>query len=152
MSASRDQSQKIAFVYSNLYSLYQKGKAAAQDAVLPSEQPKVEAKAETKIDPSVSSEAIVAFAKAQPMSKSSHVIKTGDLNKPEKSSTQVSSFAPTEFIGKRVARPASLPPKAATPAAPKEAISSLKDNLKALNDLHARLRFMLQELEDLVKN
>ena len=35
MSASRDQSQKIAFVYSNLYSLYQKGKSAAKEAEVP---------------------------------------------------------------------------------------------------------------------
>jgi hypothetical protein len=31
------------------------------------------------------------------------------------------------------------------------AISSLKENLKALHDLHSRLKFMLTELEDLVK-
>ena len=33
-----------------------------------------------------------------------------------------------------------------------EALQSLKDNLKSLTDLHSRLRFMLKELEDLVKN
>lgn len=32
-----------------------------------------------------------------------------------------------------------------------DAIESLKDNLKSLNDLHARLRFMLEEIEELVK-
>ena len=32
MSAERDQSQKFKFVYSNLYQIYQKGKAAAHSA------------------------------------------------------------------------------------------------------------------------
>lgn len=123
MSASRDQSQKIAFVYSNLYKVYQQGKAAAKDAVVP--QPETAP--------------VVA-------PKSSNVIKTEDLHKPE---LKVSAFQPTEFIGKRVERPAVIA-KAVAPA-PKEALNSLKDNLKALNDLHSRLRFMLQELEDLVK-
>lgn len=145
MSASRDQSQKIAFVYSNLYSLYQKGKAAAQDAVLPTDQAP-----QAKVDAPITAEAVAVLQKTLPQSGA--VIKTGDLNSAENSSAKVSSYSPTEFIGKRVARPASLPKKASVPAAPKEAISSLKDNLKALNDLHARLRFMLQELEDLVKN
>jgi hypothetical protein len=31
------------------------------------------------------------------------------------------------------------------------AVNGLKDNLKALNDLHSRLKFMLTELEDLIK-
>jgi hypothetical protein len=142
MSATRDSSQKIAFVYSNLYSLYQKGKTAAQEAELPVDQAQAPVSAE-------------AVAIRKPLAQSSHVIKADDLNKPEKSSVKLSSYSPTEFIGKRVARPASIPPKAAAPHAPhapKEAITSLKDNLKALNDLHSRLRFMLQELEDLVKN
>lgn len=71
MSATRDTSQKIGFVYSNLYSIYKKGVAAAKAA--PDVKP---------VDP---------------------------------------------------------------------AITSLKDNLKALNDLHGRLKVMLIELEDLVK-
>lgn len=134
MSASRDESQKIAFVYSNLYQLYQKGKAAAKEASVPEEGP-------------------VVIQKAQkPLSQSSSVLKTEDLNQVEKAAVKVSSYNPTEFIGKRVARPEAISTAKSTPAAPKEAIVSLKANLKALNDLHARLRFMLQELEDLVKN
>lgn len=35
---------------------------------------------------------------------------------------------------------------------PVEAISSLKENLKSLNDLHQRLKFMLTELEELMDN
>ena len=39
MSATRDPSQKHTFVYSNLYHLYQKGKVAAQAAVIPAVNP-----------------------------------------------------------------------------------------------------------------
>jgi hypothetical protein len=144
MSASRDQSQKIAFVYSNLYNVYQKGKAAAKAADVP-------AAVTAPITAPVTAEAIVAHAVAK-RSASPHVLKTDDLHKPEKAAVKVTNYTPTEFLGNRVARPASIPAKTGTPTgAPKEAISSLKDNLKALNDLHSRLRFMLQELEDLVK-
>jgi hypothetical protein len=130
MSATRDNTQKVAFVYSNLYQIYQKGKAAAVEANVP--MPEV-------------STAPIAVAK-------STVLKTDDLHKPENSSVKISSYSPTELIGKRFARPASLPPVAPKSAVvPSQAVSSLKDNLKALNDLHSRLRFMLTELEDLVK-
>ena len=136
MSASRDQSQKVAFVYSNLYQLYKKGKAAAQEAQVPAEAPIEE--------PAVAAPLVVNKG----LAPSSQILKAEDLNSVEKSSPKVSAYNPTEFIGKRVARPASIPVQA---SAPKEAITSLKDNLKSLNDLHSRLRFMLQELEDLVK-
>jgi hypothetical protein len=33
-----------------------------------------------------------------------------------------------------------------------ESIESLKANLKSLNDLHSKLRFMLQELEELIQD
>lgn len=67
MSAERDNSQKVTFVYSNIYKIYQKGK-----------------------------------------------------DKEE---------SPKE----------------------NQAVINLKDNLKALNDLHQRLKFMLTELEELIK-
>jgi hypothetical protein len=86
------------------------------------------------------------------------VLKAGNLAPAEKVQTKVelkvqveapapaptvAEYRPTEFIGKRLAKP-----KAVTN---NPAIQSLKDNLKNLNDLHARLRFMLQELEELSK-
>jgi hypothetical protein len=131
MSASRDNTQKVAFVYSNLYSIYQKGKAAASEAQVPA--------------PAESSPVVIS------KSEKSVVLKTDDLHKPENSSVKISSYNPTELVGKRFARPASLPPIAKKMELPQQAVSSLKDNLKALNDLHSRLRFMLTELEDLVK-
>jgi hypothetical protein len=130
MSATRDKSQKIAFVYSSLYEVYKKGKAAALDADAP-------------------------LAVRHP---SAHVIKAEEASAaPVVAETpvpapgaKITAYNPIELIGKRVARPEAIgPARRVTVTNP--AISSLKDNLKALNDLQSRLRFMLQELEELVK-
>jgi hypothetical protein len=141
MSASRDNTQKVAFVYSNLYQIYQKGKAAAINAPEGAQVPaSAESSAPVVIDKSVKSV----------------VLKTDDLHNAENTASKlgvkISSYNPTELVGKRLARPASLSPVAAKKMElPQQAVSSLKDNLKALNDLHSRLRFMLTELEELVK-
>ena len=125
MSATQDKTQKVAFVYSNLYQIYKKGKNAAQQAAVPTEQAFV-----------------VRGSKA--------VLKSEDLR-------NVEHYKPAEFIAKRVARPeviaARQQPVHALHAShtSNEAVESLKKNLKSLNDLHSRLRFMLQEIEDLVK-
>jgi hypothetical protein len=76
---------------------------------------------------------------------SSTVLKTENL----KAGVEIRPYEPVELIGKRIQKkeiPALAPAKA-----PDATVQGLKDNLKALNDLHQRLRFMLQELEDLVK-
>jgi hypothetical protein len=140
MSATRDQSQKVAFVYSNLYQIYQKGKNAAQSADISSVSPAV--------IPADQASSLVSESAPVVVSKS-QILKADDLHKPEFSSVKIAEYNPAAFIGKRVARPQSLPP--VQNAQPTAAVSSLKENLKALNDLHSRLRFMLQELEELVK-
>ncbi|HUP58544.1 MAG TPA: hypothetical protein VM598_13890 [Bdellovibrionota bacterium] len=133
MSATRDKSQKITFVFSNFYHLYKKGVDAAKSAELP-EVP------------------------AREVPASERVLKAGDANaelaKPfavnrlnaqaDPAAAGVREHRPAEFIGKRIAKPPVLPPSTA--------IVSLRENLKSLTDLHSRLRFMLQELEDLVKD
>lgn len=150
MSASRDKSQKIGFVFSNLYQLYRKGKDAATAAEIPNG-------AEVLLD--VHAQGPVSIPRPSHPGGSGLVIKTGDL----KHQSQVEPHNPTEFLalragvaeamklqsqrasvaGKRVPRPPVLPASTA--------VVTLRENLKALNDLHSRLRFMLQELEDLVK-
>lgn len=152
MSATRDKSQKIAFVYSNLYTLYKKGKEAAKAAPVSSRP------------------------------GSGAVIKVGDLKEPVFAAVapKIGEFVPVSLLNARSAREISrqptadaiieeVMPKAPAPVpltaplvrtsvptpvatAPSEAIRQLKDNLKNLNELHSKLRFMLQELEDLVKN
>ena len=129
MSATRDKSQKTTFVYSNLYQIYRKGKDAAN---------------------------------ASPGLTTSQVIKAADASatvvrrETAPDATVVRPYNPAELMAKRMARPAVLPQKEskASPAVSTPAVhplESLKQNMKDLNDLQARLRFMLQELEDLVK-
>ncbi|OFZ21744.1 MAG: hypothetical protein A2X94_15770 [Bdellovibrionales bacterium GWB1_55_8] len=122
MSASHDKTQKVTFVYSNLYELYRRGK----DAAVASPDP-----APVLSEP-------IGFQ------SSGNVLKAQDL-RTGAATAKVEAYAPAEFIGKRVAKPDFLPPRDTA------AIDSLKKNLEQLNDLHSRLRFMLQELEDLVK-
>lgn len=69
---------------------------------------------------------------------------------------RIEEYRPAEFIGKRLPAPAVIP--SVSPSIPplsppsNEAIEGLKENLKTLNDLHSKLRFMLVELEELLKS
>jgi len=85
------------------------------------------------------------LAKKDPHSLVLRVGNAKALPPGEGPSLSARDFFPTELIGKRIPKPDYLPKTNS------EAIASLKDNLKNLKDLHSRLRFMLQELEDLVK-
>ena len=129
MSATRDKSQKVAFVYSNLYQIYKKGKEAAINA---------------EVSPSP-----VGFVRIS----SEETLHQAQVLKAQ--SGQVREYSPAEFIGKRVAKPEILKQAQQTAQAavpPRNpALESLKDNVKKLTDLQSRLHFMLQELEDLVK-
>ena len=152
MSATRDKNQKSTFMYSNLYALYRKGKDAAHSASVPSASPSA-SPSESEHD--AQKDASNYFAKT-----SGKVLKAENLK-----DHVVEPFRPTEFLEKRLTPPPA--PVAVLKAAPApmdyghkpikahqaqaEALNSLKSNLKNLNDLHSRLRFMLQELEDLVK-
>ncbi|MEK6706073.1 MAG: hypothetical protein AABZ06_09815 [Bdellovibrionota bacterium] len=121
MSATRDKSQKFAFVYSNLYKIYRDDEANQNHA-----------------------NAIPSAAKGY---QSGIVIKTGNLK--QASTIAVTPYTPPQFITHRIA------PKTNQPAISHhieaEAIADLKKNLQHLNDLHSRLRFMLKELEELIK-
>jgi hypothetical protein len=132
MSATRDKSQKTTFVYTNIYQLYKKGAPAAA--------------------PSTPASLAAPLATGK-------VLKSGDLKDP---AFKIESFRPAELLAKRIARESSEPVASLAPPvyvkkpavlldSEAPAISSLKKNLQSLSDLHARLRFMLKELEDLVK-
>ena len=116
MSATQDKTQKVTFVYSNLYQLYRKG----QDA------------------PAQQAQAVPAVHRVAP----SPILKVDQLQ----TSGAVREFTPAEFIGKRVPNP-----EVVLRAEDNRALEGLKKNLSDLNELHSRLRFMLKELEDLVK-
>jgi len=115
MSATRDQSQKVTFLFSNLYQVYKKGHQTAKD---------------------------------YKPSQASGIIKVRDKNQV------IEKHEPVQFITKYVDH-LKQPKLEAVPESAeiiqKHALLGLKDNLKSLNDLHSRLRFMLKELEDLVK-
>lgn len=140
MSANRDNTQKSAFVYTNLYQLYRKSTQ----------------------NPETSSEALKSFFQVPgAMPTERNVLKTANLK--AESAPQISEYTPPTFINSKVAvmpaevtvmknivsQPVSEKTAMASPHT--AAIESLKNNLKSLNDLHSRLRFMLQELEELVK-
>lgn len=123
MSASGDNNSKVKFIFPNLYRIH--GKSENQE------------KSQKKVP------------------SNSKVIKAEDLNSNTLGAIRVNPYTPKEVVGKRVNRPEYLP------AAPVKAkttqsdathpVEGLKQNLKSLNDLQARLRFMLKELEDLIQ-
>jgi len=79
------------------------------------------------------------------------VLKAENLNDLSLSSVRVRSHSVVELLGKRLPKAAPLSSQPVVANA-NPAIESLKENLKQLNDLHVKLRFMLKELEELVKN
>lgn len=165
MSATRDKTQKITFVYSNLYSIYRKGLERAREGAT---------QEASSGAPSLSSQALGHLATGRGLAtgvvlKADSARARGVATPPPPPAPRVASYTPAELIGRRVAKPAAavakdageargeaglkaVPAVASVPAAPEESpIESLKQNLAQLNDLQARLRFMLKELEDLIK-
>ncbi|MBC7690511.1 MAG: hypothetical protein H7222_01970 [Methylotenera sp.] len=167
MSATRDKSQNFTFVYSNLHHLYKKGVEAAKAADISHVTDSPAAVVVTRNDDAVQSRAGLQTAK---------VLKAADLNQGALSTIRISKPLSTELIGKRIQERQnvrtpdegvkvenqrvpvvktalhSLVQTVHQPDVVKsQALESLKQNLKNLNDLHARLRFMLKELEELVK-
>lgn len=149
MSATRDPNQKPNFVFTNLYEMFRKVRAEMQQG---------------------------AFAQIQ----KGEVLKPGTQSlqspfglKPEKvapTATQVRDYNPIEFLNRKReqekeefvrpfgAREIKTPvgivkaPTQAEPTAPQSAVQDLKKNLSELKDLHSRLKFLLQELEELSKS
>lgn len=109
MSATRDKSQKVAFVYTNFYELYRNGLTNKENNT-ESEQDALKGVVRNKI------------LKAD-----------SDLTK-----LNVKAFAPVEFK--------SLPKTNRA-----QALDDLKSNLGQLSQLHSKLKFMLKEIEELVK-
>lgn len=130
MSATRDKSQKVTFVYQNLHALYRQGLAAAKAA--PSFTPN-------------------SADRAEPLTG---VIR-GKILKVDQIAAEpaaVVTHEPALLMGKRLGSSATeAVPPSLTLESQRQAIQSLQDNLKTLGDLHSRLRFMLKELEELVK-
>ena len=119
MSAYLDKSQGITFVYSNIHELYLKAKNAKLDS--PFEVPRVSP-------------------------DKSRVFKAGEV--------QVESFKPRDLKTQAGERPLSVPVsdrdrEDAGLRQSLRSVSNLQKNLNELNSAQDRLRFLLQELEDL---
>jgi len=169
MSATRDKSQKIGFINTNLYQIYRKEKETSSQSS--GQSPAGEAApGDSKDTPSQKKpEPSIEF-------DSGRVIKAKDLHEPSfgfsnSSNPKIREFNPASLIRNRIEKPEALRKSQVesqaeaqanhdlqkllqTPGRAQEqnvALGSLKDNLKTLQQLHSRLRFMLKELEDLVK-
>ena len=75
----------------------------------------------------------------------SHVIKAEDLKKH-----QIQGYDSQGVVPKTLPKPSYLIRSSENSNSPQTTLESLKQNLKTLNDLHSRLRFMLKELEEIV--
>lgn len=146
MSATRDPSQKHTFVYSNLYQLYRKGKAAATEAKIPSvsEQRRV-----AEGSAVASSTAATSVTSERRGLATNRVIKIEEMNsQPGAVGLRVTRHVPPSLLGKRIEpNRTALTPKAELGR--RQAIDGLRDNLRQLQSLHERLRFMLKEIEEL---
>lgn len=144
MSATRDKKQRVAFVYSNLYEIYKKGKPQSQN----------DSKKEEKKSPGLTQDVF----KTQ-----SGVLKVQSESRP---SVEIKAYHPANLLQKRIENQRrrealeaiasgrvsrKTPEVAPTQKDRATPVESLKQNLEKLNDLHLRLKFMLKELEDLVK-
>jgi hypothetical protein len=116
MSATRDPSQKVGFVYSNLYHLYKKGVQEAKKA------PGIE----------------------QPGLTSSH-IKTSQVIKAYQ--PQVFSSQRHQWIPERKPTPGFLYQKKNASLHP--GVEDLRKNLAALEEVHGRIRVLLNELKEI---
>lgn len=142
MSATRDPSQKHTFVYSNLYQLYRKGKEAATNAQVEPTQTKMPVPPPPPTQEDQTSTRGLA---------TNRVIKIEDMNQPGVVGLRVARHEPPRLLGKRLEVNRTAPsPKAE--AGRREAINGLRDNLRQLQSLHERLRFMLKEIEELSGN
>lgn len=142
MSATRDPSQKHTFVYSNLYQLYRKGKEAATNATLPAAAP-----APAGNTASADEKTVVENTRGLATGR---VIKIEDMNSqpPGVVGLRIARHEPPSLIGKRIQpNRTTLTPKAELGR--REALNGLRDNLRQLQSLHERLRFMLKEIEEL---
>ena len=129
MSATQDKNQKFTFVYSNLYRIHQKAKeTGSKDESLKVDSP---------------------LPVGIPGPAHGQVLKTGDLNSSV--APRVESYVPAGLLAKRTQTREDVPSVTKPKGRRNEAIDSLKQNLKSLNDLHSRLKFMLEELEELVR-
>lgn len=137
MSATRDKSQKIAFVFTPLHPLFQ---ATAHTPAL--EEGRGQVRGEARVIKAGITQENTSGPQSQPQSLK-------DARAP-----QVRNYQPVELLGnRRIKKPAILQRSqvSASPAREEQnlAVEQLRKNLDSLQQLHARLKFMLQEIDEL---
>lgn len=146
MSATRDPSQKVKFVYANFHDLFKKGLKAAQDANVAQVTP----------------DAPIGLVRGK-------ILKASELTRElpaveEKLEPVIREHRPVELISERIriareARREVLPeslrtrPRLENPThrEQRKALEELRGHVQSLNQIQARLSFMLKELEELTK-
>ncbi len=133
MSAYLDRSQGFTFVFSNIYEIYRKAKDSKLDDPLVVERMK-------KTDPAARQHA------------KGRVIKAGS---PEaESARKLSELSELKPEGNERTFPVPMGVREAEEKAMRQnmkPISHLKENMGKIEDAHAKLRYLLSELEDLTK-
>lgn len=135
MSATRDKSQKLTFVYSNLYELYKKGVEAAKSAEIKDENPEAEPR---------------PFGARPGLTTAG--LTTSKIIKAE-SAEAARAYTPPSFTAKRFEARRVATPQVIHQVRSQQhqaSVDSLKNSLQQLQGLHSRLKHMLGELEELV--
>jgi hypothetical protein len=141
MPATRDKTQKITFIYKNFHNIYRKGLEAAKQS------PGLTTAQVLKVE-DLSSPTFAAFTPPELIAKRLETAQTAAAVRFRTDSASAPEV-PTPVSARAPLALATLAAAAAPASTANPAIESLKQNLKDLNDLHARLKFMLQELEEL---
>ena len=122
MSATRDQDQKISFIYSDLHALYKKGKEAARNA---------------------SSGRVIKAGSLPPAEKSS-----AQVSEFKPASLIAKRISEHEPRGEAAPQRASLPLSLANQEQ-RDGVAQLRTSLQELDALSVRLRVLLQDLEEI---
>ena len=155
MSANRDRDLKTTFVFNNLYELYKRGQANGTSTKSLDKTGVQHGQVIKAGDVNAGMMGLVTVRKFQP---ASFIGKRVETARVAASVAPAPSAAPTHAGAPRAAspilKPSQLPAtdRAQSAAPGNPVIDNLKKNLAELQDLHGRLRFMLTELEDLVRD
>lgn len=136
MSATRDKSQNVGFVYTNIYQLYKKAQSA------PAAAPVSSAAVATH------EESLASNARNSQIFRESRVWRAEELGEIKITKFQPRTLSPSTPL----VTPADIAPVARQAPGPiaSNPFDDLKSNLQKLQDLHSKLRFMLAELDELV--
>ena len=164
MSATRDQDQKISFLFSNLYSTYRKGKEAAQNADVSSSSESVGSAAVESANDSDKA-GLAGYIRSGGVLKAAQVTRKSEGSQDTTSEgtlpgLKVSSFEPASLLAKRLPAPENAPgsvlqatsaPTVQVTLASEEQRRSLRElraSLGQLDELTRRMSVLLQDIEE----